>query len=251
MFRLDHKVALVTGSTRGLGWGIAEALAAQGALVLINGRSVADVDARVAELTGRRLAAQGCAFDVADLDAVVAAVDRIVAAHGRIDIVVNNAGIQHRAALADFEQGEWDRVLAVNLDAPFALSRAAAAHMVAEGWGRIINIGSAMGSIARPTIPAYVASKSALAGLTRALAVELAPFGVTANTIAPGYVATELNAALIADPAFDAMVVRRTPAARWGRPDEIAAAAVFLASEEAAYVNGHVLVVDGGLTVSL
>jgi gluconate 5-dehydrogenase len=251
MFRLDDRLAVVTGSTRGLGWAMAEAMARQGAHVVINGRHVVDVQARVDALVEAGLAASGAAFDVADIDTSVAALDDIAARHGRLDVLVNNAGINHRAPLAEFEQEEWDRVLRVNLDAPFALARAAARHMVAAGWGRIINTGSIMGQVARPTIPAYVASKGGLGGITRALAVELGGSGVTVNAIGPGYVATEMNTVLVNDPTFDRMVVGRTPVGRWGRPEEIAAAAVFLASEEASYVNGQTLVVDGGMTIAL
>ncbi|HEY5663674.1 MAG TPA: SDR family oxidoreductase [Ilumatobacter sp.] len=251
MFRLDGKVALVTGSTRGIGRAIAEAMASAGAHVVVNGRHEADVAAAAGALSDAGGRASGIAFDVGDTAAAVAAVDTVVERHGSIDILVNNAGVQHRSPLVEFDQAEWRRVLQVNLDAPFALARAASGHMIAAGRGRIVNTGSIMGHLARPTIPAYVASKSGIAGLTRALAVELAPYGITVNAIGPGYVATEMNEALVNDPAFNAMVVNRTPAARWGRPAEIAAAALFLASDEASYVNGQVLVVDGGLSISL
>jgi gluconate 5-dehydrogenase len=248
MFRLDGKVALITGSTRGLGAAMADAMIAAGAHVVVNGRREDAVMARVAELNLDGRAASGLAFDVADVDASVAAVDSVVERHGGIDILVNNAGVQHRAPLADFEQEAWLAVLDVNLNAPFALARAAARHMVAAGAGRIINIGSMLGQIARPTVAAYVTSKAGIAGLTRALAVELGGHGVTVNAIAPGYVATEMNSALVENIEFNDMVVNRTPAGRWGRPTEIAAAAVFLAADEASYVNGQVLIVDGGMS---
>ena len=252
MFRLDGKVALVTGSTRGLGWAMADALAAQGAHVVIAGRSEDDVQARVEELIAAGRSAEGRAGDLSDIDAAVADLDRLAETAGRLDILINNAGINHRSPVVDFDQSEWRKVLAVNLDAPFALARAAARHMVVAGTGRIINTGSIMGStVARPTIPAYVASKGGVTGLTKALAVELAPHGITVNAIGPGYVATEMNTALVEDPEFNAMVENRTPVGRWGRPDEIAAAAVFLASDEASYVNGQTLLVDGGMTTAL
>lgn len=247
MFRLDGKVAVITGSTRGLGWAIARAMADQGALVVINGRSPADVESRVAELQALGLAADAWPADLADLP--VDGLSDLAGEHGRLDVLVNNAGINHRAPLAEFAQEAWDRVLRVNLDAPFALARRASELMTAGG--RIINVASIMGTVARPTIPAYVSSKGGLEAMTKALAVELGPRRITVNSIGPGYVATEMNTALVEDPAFDSMVRSRTPVGRWGEPEEIAAAAVFLASDEAAYVNGQKLIVDGGMTTAL
>lgn len=251
MFRLDGKTALITGSTRGLGVAMADAMIAAGAHVVVNGRSEVAVMARVAELNLEGRSASGLAFDVTDVAAATDAIDTIVQRHGGIDILVNNAGIQHRAAITEFEQAAWLEVLNVNLNAPFALARAAAKHMIAAGSGRIINIGSMLGQIARPTVAAYVTSKTGIVGLTRALAVELGGHGITVNAIGPGYVATEMNAALIADAEFNEMVVNRTPAGRWGRPEEIAAAAVFLASDEASYVNGQALMIDGGMSCAV
>ena len=251
MFRLDGKVALITGSTRGLGFAMAEAMIAAGAHVVVNGRTDDAVMATVAELNLDGRSASGLAFDVADIDAATAAVDTIVERHGAIDILVNNAGINHRAPIDEFGDDDWRRVLGVNLDGPFALARTAARHMTAAGCGRIIMTASIMGTVARPTIPAYVTSKAGLNGLTKALAVELGSHGSTVNGVGPGFVATEMNTALVEDPEFNAMVCSRTPVGRWGRPEEIAAAAVFLASDEASYITGQTLLVDGGMTTAL
>lgn len=251
MFRLDGKVALITGSTRGLGLAMAEAMIASGASVVVNGRDEATVAACVAALDDTGGVASGLAFDVADSDAAAAAVDAVVEQHGHIDILVNNAGINRRAPIEDFAPDDWRAVLDVNLDAPFTLAKAAARHMVAAGTGRIVNTASVMGTVARPTIPAYVTSKAGLTGMTKALAVELAPHGITVNAVGPGYVATEMNTALVNDPAFNQVVVDRTPVGRWGTPAEIAAAVVFLASDEASYITGQTLLVDGGMTTAL
>lgn len=251
MFRLDGKVALVTGSTRGLGRSMAEALISSGAHVVVNGRTDDVVMGVVAELNRDGGSASGSAFDVADRDGGARAIRTVVKRHGAIDVLVNNAGINRRAPIDEFGDGDWRRVLDVNLDGPFSLARTAARSMIQRGAGRIINIASIMGTVARPTIPAYVTSKAGLTGLTKALAVELAPHGITVNAIGPGYVATEMNAALVADADFDRMVVERTPVGRWGQPAEIAAAVVFLASDEASYITGQTLLVDGGMTVAL
>lgn len=251
MFRLDGKVALVTGSTRGLGWSMAKALAERGAHVVVTGRSADDVESRVAQLRAEGRSASGRPGDLADLDDAVAGIDEVVASNGRLDVLVNNAGINARGPFVSFDRADWERVLRVNLDAPFVMAQAAARHMASRHTGRIINVASIMGTVARPTVPAYVTSKGGLEAMTKALAVELAPLGITVNAIGPGYVATEMNAALVADPDFDRMVRSRTPMGRWGEPDEIAAAAVFLASDEASYVTGQKLIVDGGMTVAL
>ena len=251
MFRLDGRIALVTGSTRGLGWAIARTLAARGAHVVVTGRADGDVSARVTELRAGGASASGRPGDLADLDDAVAGLEAVVEQHGRLDILVNNAGMNVRGPVAEFDRSDWEQVIRVNLDAPFMLAQAAARHMCAAGRGRIINVASIMGTVARPTIPAYVASKGGIEAMTKALAVELAPSGVTVNAVGPGYVATEMNAALVADPTFDSMVRTRTPLGRWGEPDEIAAAVVFLASDEAAYVTGQKLIVDGGMTIAV
>ena len=251
LFSLQGKVALITGASRGLGWAMAEAMAMAGARVVLCGRDEAALRERANSIESEGGRATVRAFDVTDRAAAAAAVEAAIHEHGKLDVLVNNAGIQHREPVTETTDADWDRVIETNLSSGFALARAAARHMVARGEGRIINTASIMGPRARPTVAAYVAAKGGLAALTRALAVELGPKGVTCNAIAPGFFLTEMTEALAENPEFDAFVRARTPLGRWGRPEELGGVAVFLASDAASYVNGHVLFVDGGMTVSI
>ena len=250
-FSLSGRVALVTGAYRGLGFAIARGLARAGATVILNGRKPDALAAAARSLTDEGLAAGTAVFDVTDSTAVRAAVALIAAERGGVDILVNNAGIQRRHPMVDFPESEWNEIIATNLTAPFLVSQAVLPGMIERRRGKIIHIASLMSELARPTVIPYTAAKGGVRQLTRGMAVELAPHNVQVNAIAPGYFATEMNRALLDNAEFDAWVKKRTPAGRWGQPDEIAGLAVFLASSAADYMTGQMLVMDGGMSVAL
>jgi 2-deoxy-D-gluconate 3-dehydrogenase len=245
-FRLDGRVALVTGSNRGLGQGAAIALAEAGADIALLERSAGGETAARIEALGRRVHTVHADLATASAVELASAVAEDVDALGTVDILVNNAGTIRRAPAVDYSVADWDDVLAVNLDAVFYLSQAAGRHMLEKGWGRIINVASMLSFQGGVLVPAYTASKHAVAGLTKALANEWAASGVTVNAIAPGYMATDNTAAIRADTARESSIVARIPAGRWGTPAELHGAFVFLASDAAAYVTGAILPVDGG-----
>ena len=251
MFDLSHKLALVTGASRGLGWAMAESLARCGAHVVLNARDAAALDQRVAWLRDQGLSGESAPFDVTDTAAAERCVDDIVSRHGRFDILVANAGINHRAPIAEFDLSDFRRVMDTNLTSVWVLCKAAARHLQSQRSGRIILTGSISAINARATVSAYVASKGAVHSLTKQLAVELASANVTVNCIAPGFFATEMNTPLLQNQVFNDWVRQRTPAGRWGTLQEIGPAAVFLASDEASYVSGLVLTVDGGFTAAM
>jgi gluconate 5-dehydrogenase len=250
-FSLAGRVALVTGASRGLGWAMAQALAGAGAHVVLNGRDQEALAARQAELVAAGHAASIARFDVRDTLCAVIAIGDIDATLGRLDILVNNAGIIPRKPVAETTDEDWQAAIDIDLSSAFRLAREASRLMVRQRWGRIVNIGSVMGAIARPTIPAYVTAKAGLTGLTRALAVELGPMGVTVNCIAPGFFPSDATEILHANPDFNARVTGRAPLGRWGEPAELGGALIFLASPASAYCTGQVITVDGGLTIAL
>jgi 2-dehydro-3-deoxy-D-gluconate 5-dehydrogenase len=243
-FSLAGKTALVTGANTGIGQAIAVALAQAGADVALAGRSEPAQTLDLIAQAGRRAA--NITADLASIEPVARVVDEAVSALGRIDILVNNAGIIRRDDLLQFSEADWDAVIDTNLKTLFFLSQAAARGMVAQGGGKIINIASLLTFQGGIRVPSYAAAKSGVGGVTKAMANELAPHGVQVNAIAPGYIATNNTAALQADETRNRQILERIPAGRWGDPQDIAGAAVFLASPASNYVTGHVLAVDGG-----
>jgi 2-dehydro-3-deoxy-D-gluconate 5-dehydrogenase len=243
-FDLTGKRALVTGANTGIGQAIAVALADAGADIALAGRSAPEETLDRIAATGRK--AIDLRADLSTIAPVQGLVDQTVEALGGLDILVNNAGIIRRNDLADFTEEDWDAVIDTNLKTLFFLSQAAARVMAGLGAGKIINIASLLSFQGGIRVPSYAAAKSGVAGLTKALANELAPKGVQVNAIAPGYIATNNTAALQADETRNRQILERIPTGRWGKPEDIAGAAVFLASPASDYVTGHVLAVDGG-----
>ena len=251
MFDLGGRTALITGSSKGIGFALAQALAAAGARVVLNARDAARLAEACDALRRQGCQAETAAFDVTDADAVEHAVADIESRVGAIDILVNNAGMQHRGPFAEFPVQAWHRLSATNIDSVFLVGRAVAQRMVTRRRGKIINVCSVQSELARPGIAPYTATKGAVKMLTKGMAVDLGPHGIQVNGLGPGYFKTELTQALVADADFTAWLSKRTPAGRWGDVHELAGAAVFLASDASSFVNGHILYVDGGITAGL
>lgn len=247
-FSLMGQVAVVTGASRGLGFEMARAVAESGARVYMTARGEEQLEISVSTLRAEGLDVHPHAFDIADDAASVAAIRHIGTTEGRLDILVNNAGINAWQPLAEATTETWDRVMGTNVRGPYLLCREAARFMVKSGYGRIVNVGSALAVTGRENVTAYVASKHGLAGLTRALAAELGPKGVTCNMMAPGYFTTEINTAILARPGYEKGVSGRISLGRWGRPEEAGGVIAFMVSKAASYMNGHILMLDGGLT---
>ena len=253
IFSLHGKVALMTGASRGLGRAMALALAGRGAHVIVHGRNQAGIEATRAAIVAAGGAATAMAFDTTDAAAADAAIDRIEAELGHLDILVNNAGGGNAKTASEATNAEWNEIIEVDLNACFRLAKRASVGMIRRRWGRIINISSINAHIAREANANYCAAKAGLEGLTRALAVEWGPHGVTVNAIAPGYMMTpdNMQTPLRADPQQRKRFAERTALKRWGQADELDGAVVYLASNASAYCTGHVLIVDGGMSVKI
>jgi NAD(P)-dependent dehydrogenase (short-subunit alcohol dehydrogenase family) len=249
LFGLDGKVALVTGGNRGIGRAIAEALLEAGAAVAITAREEERAQAAAAELAaatqGRCL---GLGLEVQDQQQVEQAADRTIAELGGLHILVNNAGVNIRESIWDLKDESWEEIISTNLAGPMRCSRAVVEHMKQQGWGRIIVLGSILSVVGIPQRSAYASSKAGLLGLTRAMALDLAPFGVTVNALCPGVIKTEINRPILNDPEYLKTFLRQVPLGRLGEPAELKGAVVFLASEASSYMTGAALFVDGGWT---
>jgi len=251
LFDLTGRTALITGSSRGLGLAMAEGLAQAGAAIVLNGSDSGRLATAASEMRAVGLTVHESRFDVTDEAEVKAAFEALDKKDVAVDILVNNAGIQFRKPMVELETADWRRVIETNLTSAFVIGREAARRMIPRGHGKIINVGSLTSALARATVAPYTVAKGGIKMLTQAMAAEWAVHGLQANAIGPGYMLTDMNEALVNDPAFDAWVKGRTPAKRWGRPDELVGTAVYLASDASNYVNGQIIYVDGGMLAVL
>ena len=250
-FQLSNKVALITGSSAGIGFALARALGEAGAHVVINGRNAQKVASATQTLKSEGLNVSESVFDVTDAKSVAEAVNHIEAQVGAIDILVNNAGMQIRNPLHQYEDQDWHTLMRTNLDSVYYVGKTVAQKMIPRGQGKIINICSVQSELGRPGIAPYTASKGAVKMLTKGMAIDWGQFGINVNGLGPGYFKTELNQKLVDDPQFSSWLVGRTPSRRWGDVEDLGGAAVVLASDASRFVNGHILYVDGGVTATL
>jgi gluconate 5-dehydrogenase len=247
LFSLEGRTALVTGSSRGLGKAIAIGLGEAGAELIVNGVDLKRCEDTAEELRSRGLKARALAFDVTDEASVVAAIETLDAEGVEVDILVNNAGIQLRKPMVELTSAEWHKVIDTNLTSAFLVAREVAKRMLPRGRGKIVNIGSLMSGLARPSIAPYTAAKGGIKLLTQSMTAEWAPHGIQTNAIGPGYMLTDMNQALIDNKEFNDWVIGRTPARRWGDAKDLVGAAVFLSSPASDYVSGQIIYVDGGM----
>lgn len=251
LFNVAGKIVLITGSSRGIGFSLAKGFCEAGAEVILNGRSETSLNKAVENLTGKGLEAKGYAFDVTDEDSVSESIERIEKDVGPISVLINNAGIQRRAPFEEMTLNDWKEVINANLNSVFIVSQAVSKFMIPRQYGRIINITSLNAEFARPTIANYSAAKGGLKMFTKSLAVELGKYNILTNAIGPGYFSTDLTKPLQENQEFDKWVKSNVPLQRWGKPEELIGAAIFLASDAASYVNGHTIYVDGGWQAGL
>lgn len=247
LFSVEGKTAIVTGATGGLGFTFARGLAIHGARVVLHGRNRDKVKHQIEILQKEGLEGYGYLFDVTNSDQINHSVQCIENEIGPIDILVNNAGLNIRAPLEDFNNEDWEKVISTNLTGPYLVAKAVAKYMIKRNKGKIINIGSVQSELGRPSITPYTASKGGIKMLTKGMAADWAGYNIQVNGIGPGYFKTDMTRPLYEDPEFDAWLRSRTPSNRWGDPDELLGALLFLCSEASSYVNGHMLYVDGGL----
>jgi len=251
LFDLTGRIALITGSSQGIGMALAKGLADAGARIVLNGRDASKLADTAASLRASALQIDEAPFDVTDPIGVEVGVADIESRVGPIDILVNNAGIQRRGPLETFSHETWREIMATNLDSVFYVGQAVAKRMIGRGRGKIVNIGSLQCEAARPGIAPYTAAKGGVRNLTKAMCADWAQYGLQINGIGPGYFKTPLNQSLVDDQVFDAWLRKRTPAGRWGNVEELQGAAIFLCSSASDFVNGQMLYVDGGVQAVL
>jgi gluconate 5-dehydrogenase len=251
LFDLSGRIALVTGSSAGIGLALARGLAGAGATVVLNGRNDAKLQQAATRLREEGAAVHALAFDVTSAEATAEAVQRVEHEVGVIDILVNNAGMQRRAPLDEFAHADWHELMRTNVDSVFIVGQAVARRMIPRRRGKIINICSVQSELGRPNIAPYTASKGAVKMLTKGMAIDWGQHGIQVNGLGPGYFKTELTQALVDNPEFSGWLINRTPSRRWGDVEDLVGAAVFLASDASNFVNGHILYVDGGVTAAL
>ena len=250
-FDLTGRTALITGSSAGIGFALARGLAGAGARIVLNARNADKLEAAATTLRGEGADILTASFDVTSGEAVKEAVDRIEREVGPIDILINNAGMQRRAPLDEFEEAHWHELMKTNLDSVFLVGQAVARHMIGRKRGKIVNVCSVQSELGRPGIAPYTASKGAVKMLTKGMAIDWGQHGIQVNGLGPGYFKTELNEALVKNEDFSKWLIGRTPSRRWGDVEDLVGAAVFLSSAASNFVNGHILYVDGGVTAQL
>ena len=251
LFDISGKRVLITGSSSGIGYVLAEGLARAGASVVLNGRTQEKVNAAIDSFRKQGFKAAGSVFDITDAGEVERSISHIESSLGNIDVLVNNAGIQHRAPLEEFELEAWNRLLNINLTGAFIVSKAVVKGMIQRQSGKIVNICSLQSELARPTIAPYAAAKGGLKMLTRAMATEWAKHNIQVNSIGPGYFKTPMTKALYENAEFDTWLRKRTPANRWGNPEELVGTLIYLSSDASSFVNGQLIFVDGGITACI